>query len=328
METELTRRDALKYSLAGAAALGAGQLACRDASAKDYVKPVPGSEKLTAYQHGQMILLRWNNNPLTGYRAHPTQKYPYFYPLAGPVSGLSLSTESSLPYPHHRGLWLACDPLNGGDYWSDKPLDTGHIRSVGLKLGDATPTTAVITDRCEWVRKDAPSPWHDERKFVVTVPGERLWFLDCEFKLTALEDVAIQGAKHSFFAMRAASDISPTYGGVLMNSKGRTGAKGTYRRKAAWCGFHGKRAARPDVVEGMAIMDHPDNPWSPCRWFTRDYGHLSPSPFNWLRKPWRLAKGKSIELKYRVVLHAGNPKEAGLEEIYQQWIAGAAKKPA
>jgi hypothetical protein len=118
--------------------------------------------------------------------------------------------------------------------------------------------------------------------------------------------------------MRAASDISPTYGGVLMNSEGGIGAEGTYGKEARWCGYHGRRAARPDVVEGIAIMTHPDNPWRPI-WFTRDYGHMSPSPFNFLLKPWQLDKGESILLKYRVVAHAGTPAEAQLNRLYEQW---------
>jgi hypothetical protein len=112
------------------------------------------------------------------------------------------------------------------------------------------------------------------------------------------------------------------YGGVLMNSEGGVGAAGTYGKTARWCGYHGKRAVRPEVIEGIAILDHPENPWAPCPWFTRDYGHLSPSPFNFLKKPWKLAAGKSIQLKYRVVLHAGTPAEAGLDDLYRQWIAG------
>ena len=39
-----------------------------------------------------------------------------------------------------------------------------------------------------------------------------------------------------------------------------------------------RRAGRPDIVEGIAVMTHPKNPFRSI-WFTRDYGHLSPSPF-------------------------------------------------
>jgi len=234
------------------------------------------------------------------------------------MSGISLASESALPYPHHRGLWLGCQPVNGGDYWSDGSLDKGQIRSIELRLGETTADSAVIFNRCSWVRKDAPSPLRDERKFTISVPDERMWFFDCQFKLTAQQDITITKAKHSFFAMRAASDISPTYGGVLMNSEGGIGAEGTYGKEARWCGYHGRRAARPDVVEGIAIMTHPDNPWRPI-WFTRDYGHLSPSPFNFLDKPWRFDEGESILLRYRVVLHAGTPAEAQLNRLYEQW---------
>jgi hypothetical protein len=73
------------------------------------IEPEPGADKLTAYQDGPQVWVRWNNAQLTGYRAHATQKYPYFFPLAGPLTGLSLTTESSVPYPHHRSVLLACD---------------------------------------------------------------------------------------------------------------------------------------------------------------------------------------------------------------------------
>ncbi len=65
-----------------------------------------------------------------------------------------------------------------------------------------------------------------------------------------------------------------------------------------------------------------DNPWKPI-WFTREYGHLSPSPFYFLDEPWRLAKGKSIELRYRIALHVGTPKDADLDGVYRQWIESA-----
>jgi hypothetical protein len=59
-------------------------------AAVDYSKPVPGSENLTAQQSQGLMLFRWNNRALAAYRAHSSQKYPYFYPLTGPVSGVSL----------------------------------------------------------------------------------------------------------------------------------------------------------------------------------------------------------------------------------------------
>lgn len=320
VKDHMTRRELLRLSIAASAGATAAALAPNRTWAIDYTKPVSEAENLTAYRNGANVLVRWNNMPLTAYRAHPTLKYPYFCPVNGPVSGISLTSESALPYPHHRGLWLGCEPLNGGDYWSDGTLDRGQVKSVDLNVGKTTAKSTVITDRCQWIRKGASSPLEDERKFTIAVVSDRLWLIDAEFTLTARENVAIKKAKHSFFALRTVPDISPSYGGVLVNSEGGTGAKGTYGKEARWCGYWGKRALRPDVVEGIAVMNHPANFGGRCPWFTREYGHLSPSPFNFLDKPWTLAKGKSIQLKYRVVLHAGDPKEAGLDEVYQQWI--------
>lgn len=321
LEKKMNRRSAIQVSLAAGAAVATGSLPLR---AIDYQKPVPEAEGLTAYLKDGEVQARWNNMPLTAYRAKPSQKYPYFYPLNGLASGMSLTTESSLPYPHHRGLWLGCDPLNGGNYWADNGLESGQIKSEGLELGGSSKNSAVILDRCRWSRPGAGSPFSDEREFTVTVLDKRAWVIDTKIKLKALQDIEIGKAKHSFFAIRAASDVSCTYGGTLMNSEGGVGADGTYGKEARWCGFHGERAGRSGTVEGIAVMTHPDNPWKPI-WFTREYGHLSPSPFNFLDQPWRLKKGKSIELKYRVALHVGTPKEADLDGVYRQWMKSTAK---
>lgn len=288
----------------------------------DYTSPVKGAAGLTGYVNHANLFARWNNLPLTNYRAQNDLKYPYFHPVNGPVSGLSLTAESALPYPHHRGLWLGCHPLNGGDYWSDKPNDTGQIRSSGVTIVEdkSTPTSMTFTDNCDWVWPEHRSPFKDRRTFTIAVhPDRKAWTLDMVFHLHALEDITIEKAKHSFLAIRVASDISPTYGGILMNSEGGKGAKGTYGQEARWCGYHGKRRLNPDVVEGLTMMTHPENPWRPV-WFTREYGHLSPSPFNFLQEPWTLKTGSEIRLRYRFALHAGTPKEADVDSLYVQWL--------
>ncbi len=312
----MKRRTAIKLTVA------AGVIAAtvpQKLLAIDYLKPVPESFGLTSYLKDGQVQIRWNNIPLVAYRANQSVKYPYFYPLNGLASGTSLTTESSLPYPHHRGLWLGCQPLNGGDYWADNGPDSGQIRSTKLELGEKQEKSIEILNNCKWVRKDAPSPWSDERKFTTTILNDKVWVIDAEIKITASEDIEIKSAKHSFFAIRAASDISPAYGGVLMNSEGGVGAEQTLGKEAKWCGYHGKRVARPDVVEGITMMTHPGNPWK-STWLTRDYGHLSPSPFYFLDELWKMAKGKSINLKYRVVMHVGTPDEADMNGVYEQWL--------
>ncbi len=317
----IARRSLLKGALATTAVWTLSNVRPHSAAARDYTAPVPESENLSAYLNGGQLLLRWNNVTTAAYRASPAQKYPYLHPLCGPVSGLPLTSESSLPYPHHRGVWLGCDPLNGGNYWSDGPLEEGQIRSTRLEVTGSSPRHATLRNDCEWIRPAAPSPLRDERELTFRIVNDRIHVVDVDLRLFARQDITIKRAKHSLFAMRCAPDIAPMYGGTLINSEGGIGAKGTYGKPAAWCGYFGRRAQRPDVVEGIAIFDHPENPWAPCPWFTREYGHLSPSPFNYLEKPWHLQRGKELRLRYRVVLHAGDPKSAGLDDLHKAWLA-------
>ena len=140
----MDRRTAIKLTLAAGAVAVTGP---QRLFAKDYKKPVPESLGLTSYLKDSQVQLRWNNKPLTVYRAHYSQKYPYFYPLNGLASGTSLTTESALPYPHHRGLWLGCDPLNGGNYWADNGPDSGHIKSELLEMGEQTDKSVEIINK-------------------------------------------------------------------------------------------------------------------------------------------------------------------------------------
>jgi hypothetical protein len=324
MRDDCARRDFLKYSLAAMAAPAVAPSASSlvsTAAAAPAAEAKPAGENLTAYQMGPHVWIRWNNHLLTAYRAHPTQKYPYFYPLAGPSSGVSLTAETALPWPHHRSLLFACDRVNGGNYWQSG-FEAGQIISTGPSLGECTPQSAEILDSCQW-RKPGESPVAtDQRKFTVRVPGPALRLIDAEIKFTAVEDVTITKTNHSLFSIRAAVDITPDGGGTLLNSRGQSGEAETFGKPAEWCTYFGARQGlAADLVEGIALMQHPQNPFPDCPWFTRDYGFISPTPFNFIEEPWQLPAGQSIDLKYRVVLYAGTAEAAGLDEIYKTWIA-------
>ncbi|MCI0456562.1 MAG: PmoA family protein [Gemmataceae bacterium] len=313
MMRELSRRRFLQVGVATTAGISLTSLAGGAA---------PAAPTLTTYQDGPQVWVRWGDRVLTCYRAHPMQKYPYLYPLAGPLTGVSLTTESGLPWPHHRSLFLGCDRVNGGNFWQG-PLASGQILSSGPKLGPATPGSAQILDQCDWRLPGQPPLLLDERQLTVTVVSPRLWCVDAWIRLTARQPVHVAKSNHSLFAVRAAGDITPAGGGSLVNSEGAAGEAATFGREAAWCDFAGRRRGLAgDVVEGVALMDHPQNPWSPCRWFTRDYGFMSPTPFNWLDDAgWRLAAGQAVTLRYRVVLHAGDAQDAGLAGTYKTWSA-------
>lgn len=330
MNNAIARRAFLKTSLAAAAVPLATRLqAAAPAAAKPPAQPKPANALtadpagLTTYQLGPQIWIRWNNRLVTCYRAHRSQKYPYLYPLCGPLSGLSVTSETSLPFPHHRSQFFACDRVNGGNYWQED-YDKGQILSAGPKVSTPAKDSVEITDACEWQKPGGPVVMKDQRRITVTIASPRLRFIDWEIQWQAVENVTVQKTNHALFSARAAQDLTPAGGGQLLNAEGDSGEKATFGKKSAWCDFHGKREGVPgDIVEGIAILDHPKNPWSPCPWFTRDYGFMSPTPMNFMEKAWELPAGDSVTLRYRVVIHAGNPQEAGLTDLHKQWAEKA-----
>lgn len=321
MPSRPTRRRFLRTAAGAAAIAPATVSAARQVTPPGARRTVPDSEELTHSQIGPHIWLRWHNEPLLGYRAHPTQKYPYVFPFTGPVSGLPRTSESSLPWPHHRSLFFGCDFVNGGNYWQDE-LERGQIVSRGPRVVDATSRSAVIVDACDWRQPGEPVQMTDERRLTVSVPDGRHRILDVDITWRAEVDVTIQKNNHALFAVRASADITPWGGGRLVSSEGDEGEAATFGKPARWCAFFGRHPqGKDELVEGIALMDHPESPWAPCPWFTRDYGFMSPMPFNWIEEPWRLPAGQSVRIRHRVVSFAGTPEEADLEQLHKAWTA-------
>lgn len=324
----LSRRGFLRGSVTALAAPAGMQALSSAASAQQ--QPPEGAAKLTAYHEAEIggevrgphLWFRWDNEVLTSYRAHQTQKYPYFYPMIGPVSGQSLTAESALPWPHHRSMYFSCDRLNGANYWQ-QGLERGQIKSGGPQAIETTEDSAVIRDVCEWAVPGEPVQMTDERTFRIKIESPRLWTIDAEIDWRAVVDVEVTKTNHGLFSIRCAPDISTWGGGTLMANDGRIGEESTFGEPAQWCAFFGKRRrAKDEAVEGIALFEHPENPWNPCPWFTRDYGFISPMPFQWITDPWRLPAGQSLRLRYKVAAFAGDPEQADLAGLYDRWVNG------
>ncbi|MCX7872423.1 MAG: PmoA family protein [Verrucomicrobiae bacterium] len=314
----ITRRSFLKTAAClGLATAFAKKSIAQNLKPMSPPSPTSSSEGLTFNQSGYDIWIRFNNEIITAYRAHPSQKYPYMYPLAGPASGISLTTESALPWHHHRSVFFGCDRVNGDDYWSQE-LNKGRIISNTPKVINLTEKQITIFDECKWTSPENQVVMEDSRKITVAINSDKLYFIDWEIAWKAVVDVTIQKTNHSLFAIRAAPDITPSAGGNLINAEGDKGEKGTFGKKSEWCAFFGKRK-KSEFIEGIALFDHPKNPWHICPWFTRDYGFMSPTTFNFIEKQMNFESGKSLMLKYRIVAFAGTPEEIKLANLWKSF---------
>jgi hypothetical protein len=273
-------------------------------------------QNITAKIDEGRIVVTVEGELFTCYKFAASQKYPYFWPVNGPASGKSITTESSQPYPHHHSLFFGCDRVNGGNYWQESN-EQGQIVSQGPKIIAASGSRITFTDECLWQKHGDEPIIRDTRQVAISAPNENIRFIDFEITLEPLTDIRILKSNHALFSARVVPELSVESGGTLINAEGKTGEKGTWGIASAWCDYSG---TRDGVTEGIAILQNPFNRWFPCKWFTRDYGFFSPTPMNWLENDQlELTKGEILTLRYRVAVHTGDAKTAGLVGIFDQY---------
>ncbi len=280
-------------------------------------------QEVTARLDKDQVTVSVDGKLFTGYKFADSQKYPYFWPVNGPASGKSITTETSEPYPHHHSLFFGCDRVNGGNYWQDVN-ERGQIISQGPKIVEASGKRVVFTDECLWRRPGAEPIISDTRRIVITAPSEDIRLIDFEIDLKPLVDVEVLKTNHALFSARVVPELCVKSGGTLINAEGKTTEKGTFGVNSPWCDYSG---TRDGVTEGIAILQNPANRWYPSKWFTRDYGFFSPTPMYWLEGGrLELPKGQVLELKYRVVVHAGDVKQARITRKFGQYKRNAQPK--
>ncbi|MDR1676389.1 MAG: PmoA family protein [Tannerella sp.] len=274
-------------------------------------------KNISATKTGNRIDVTIGNTFFTSYHFADNEKYPFFYPVNAPVSGNSVTSLRNGEYPHHSSLFFGCDRVNGGNYWQEG-LERGRIVSIGARIIEGQGERVVIEDECIWKRPDAPSPIIDRRKILISAPSDSLFVIDFDIEMEMLTDVTILKTNHSLFSARIDPALSVKQGGAMINSAGREGEKATFGEASPWIDCYGTRRTG---VEGIAIMQHPSNKWYPSPWFTRDYGFISPTPMYWPEddKATQLKKGEVIRLRYRVLVHIGNVKEAGIAQAFEKY---------
>jgi hypothetical protein len=280
------------------------------------ILPLSG-EKINAVKVGSKINVTIDGKFFTSYIFSEDEKYPFFYPVNGPVSGGSVTSMRNAVYPHHTSLFFGCDQVNDGNYWQEG-LERGRIISVNAQILKQGGDSVVITDECIWSRPGALSPVKDTRVFIITAPSATVTQIDVEITMEMLMDVHIRKTNHSLFSARMAEDLAVINGGTMINAEGAKGEKETFGKGSPWIDYYGKRG---NAVEGLAIMQHPSNPWYPSPWFTRDYGFISPTPMYWPKDDVEtfMEKGTQLKLRYRVLIHSGTHTDADIAGQFEKY---------
>lgn len=257
---------------------------------------------------------------------------PFFYPLRT-VSGRVLSRRypvETVPgeetdHIWHRGLWYGHGSINGHDFWRELGRDkTARFISNGLHRQRNFAFTAQFN--------------------MVTPTGERLGMIQQSFNKidrgpfryvdAQIQINADQKAPLTFgdtddggFAFRLNDHFREDRGARLRNANGLEGTNKIWGQASRWVDYS---AVIDGTPAGVAIFDHPSNLRHPTQWHARGYSLCAANPFasksfSKNKGPdgsYTLPAGKSLTLRYRVLIHEGPCEPAQIEGLYQSWGPG------
>jgi hypothetical protein len=296
-----------------------------------------------------------NNKPFTSFFFPDTLDKPVLYPISAPDGNMITRGFPLMPklgdatdHPHHIGLWLNYENVNGLDFWNnsfaipvEKKSAYGSIKMTSqptFKSGNE----GSLSYQANWVNSKSEVLLNESTSFVFT---EQLntWIIDRTTTLTAQQLVKFTDAKDGFLGLRVAHELQlPTKetkkftdangivttivstkdsiaNGNYLNSNGIQG-EDVWSKKANWCLLYGKMGK--DTVS-IAIIDHPNNIGYPSNWHARGYGLFAINPLGEkiftngkAERNLSLEKGKSVTFKYRIVI-ASNKKRLTNEVIEQ-----------
>ena len=246
-------------------------------------------------------------------------------------------------HPHQRAMYFGHGDINKIDFWAEKNLTRAQQTVNGIYYpSEDLPKGRTVIRRIEEMHGGAHSGVIRAVFDLVKPDGEAMGeevqaytfsgdannrIIDCSFTLRANHGpLKLGDTKEGTFAIRVvhALDSPPAQ---MVNSNGGVGEKEIWGKKANWVDYYGN----VDGEEvGIAIFDNPQNLRHPTTWMARGYGLFAVNPFGlreFFNNPkldgsYTIPSGGSLTLRYRVLIHHGDDKQADIAAAWQKYAAG------
>jgi len=307
------------------------------------------SVRLIPHLQQHTVEVTIGGKPFTTYYFGPSSPKPYLHPLRsakGTIVTRGYPMRTDIPgethdHPHHRALFFAHGNINGLDFWGESPPTRKEQTAQGvyyptsgdLPLGR---TAFRKLDKAEGDTVEAEFDLVGSDKMSIGTETQEYTFrgdnvsriVDCTITLTADKGVPLKigDTKEGTFAIRVATALQEP-NAKMLNSEGKVGEKEIWGKRADWVDYSGN----VDGEElGIAIFDNPANFRHPTYWHARGYGLFAVNPFgehDFYNDPKRnggytIELGKSLKVRYRVLIHEGDAAQARVAEAYQAYAEG------
>jgi Family of unknown function (DUF6807) len=295
----------------------------------------------------KQVDILFNNKLLTSYCNLDSSRKPVLFPV-NTIDGITVTRSypfkliagERTDHPHHTGIWLNYESVNGLDFWNNSTAIAverrdhyGTIIHQEVVSKKANGNKAILVTKAIWVRPDNKPLLDELTTFNFSAdPKTNNFIIDRITTLTAKDTTVIfKDVKDGMFAIRVARELElpskekssfvddkgnvttvpPSGADVTGMYYSSNGAKGdsVWSTKGEWVMLTGKKDGK-DITIG--IIDHPSNTGYPAYWHARGYGLFAVNPLG--RKIFSNGKeelnlslkpGESVTFRYRVVVHSG-----------------------
>jgi hypothetical protein len=295
------------------------------------------------------IDILYDGKLLTAYCYFDSVMKPVLFPVKT-VSGITVTRGYPLEprpgervdHPHHIGLWMNYESVNGLDFWNNStaiPYERRprygtiyHDKVVSRKASGRKATLEVEAlwrdhyDKLLLIETTTYNFMVDDNDFIIdrtstlrAAPDMEVTFKDVkdgflairvarEWELPSDETARYVDANGKITEGNLAEFVPAT--GDYLSSEGIRG-NDVWSTRAKWVTLFGRKDGR-DV--SITIIDHPKNPGYPAYWHARGYGLFAVNPlgqevFSKGKETLnlKLRSGESVTFRYRIVVHEGQP---------------------
>ena len=258
-------------------------------------------------------------------------------------------------HPHHVGLWLNYESVNGIDFWNNseaiKPQDApkmGTIRHRSIVSAKGGSEEGELEIEADWLTYDKKPLLQEHTRFVFR-GGANFRSVDRITTLHALDQkVVFADAKDGMLGLRVvrALELPSDKPELFTDASGRatavpkldnTGVTGTYLTsegkkgndawgtRGRWCNLSGHIGEEPVTI---TIQDHPSNPGFPTYWHARGYGLFAANPLG--EKVFSngkeelnltLAPNQSVTFRYRILVSSEISTPESTEIAYKSFVS-------
>jgi len=259
-------------------------------------------------------------------------------------------------HPHHVGLWLTYENVNGLDFWNNSyaiPLDKksqyGWIKTDSI-LEMFSGKTGTLRYHARWVNQQNQTLMEETTRYEFSGTDNQERIIDRTTELTAVTDILFADAKDGMLGLRLTRELQipsrqdqqftdikgnislvkkdTVSNGNYLTSEGNRGDS-AWGTRGRWCKVFGK--IKDDSVS-ITIFDHVNNPNYPTFWHARGYGLFAANPLG--EKIFsngktvlnlKMKKTEKIIFRYRILIHNGS-STSNVNELNQIAASFSEKK--